>query len=131
MALLKWTENYLLGIDSLDFEHKDLFERINDLYEACVAHQDAATVSDCLGQLHTRLSAHFALEEQTMREMKNPHYEAHKREHDRFLDEVTETVSSFGTPEGTDDIDAFAQRVNDWIINHITTFDRQLIERGP
>ncbi len=128
MTLLDWKNEYALGIAPLDFEHKDLFERINDLYDSCARSGDSANVSDCLGRLHARLSAHFALEEKTMREAKNPHYAAHKAEHDRFLDEITGAVASFGTGEGPKDIDAFARQVRDWIVGHITTFDRQLIE---
>lgn len=130
MTLLNWKNEYALGIAPLDFEHQDLFERINDLYDSCARTGDAANVADCLGRLHARLSAHFALEEKTMREAKSPHYAEHKAEHDRFLDEITDAVASFGTGAGPSDIDAFARQVRDWIVGHITTFDRQLIERG-
>ena len=128
MGLLKWRDDYLLGIQFLDFEHRDLFERINDLFGMCASHADTEHVADCLGRLHARLSAHFALEEKTMRELKNPHYAAHKTEHDRFLDEVTDVVAGFGAGFGEADIHQFAERVEQWIVNHITTFDRQLIE---
>jgi len=130
MALLDWKDEYALGILPLDFEHQDLFERINDLYDSCARTGDPANVSDCLGRLHARLSAHFALEEKTMREAKNPHYPEHKAEHDRFLDEVTDAVATFGTAAGREDIDAFAQKVRDWLVEHITTFDRQLVDSG-
>ena len=100
MALFEWKDEYLLGLEPLDFEHKDLFRCINDLYEQCGIRDEGDELEDCLGQLHARLAAHFALEESAMREMKNPHYEAHKAEHDRFLEEVTEVVASFGTYSG-------------------------------
>ncbi len=130
MALFDWKDEYLLGLEPLDFEHKDLFECINDLYEQCRLPGEGVEVEDCLGQLHMRLTAHFALEERTMCEMKNPHYEAHKAEHDRFLDEVTEVVAGFGTNPGEERVEAFAIRVKEWILTHITTTDRQLIARG-
>jgi len=129
MTLLDWKDEYALGIRPLDFEHRDLFERINDLYDSCARNDEPDNVYDCLGHLHARLSAHFALEEKVMREAKNPHYAAHKAEHDRFLDEVTEAVATFGTGAGEKNIDTFARQIRDWIVEHITTFDRQLIER--
>jgi hemerythrin-like metal-binding protein len=76
------------------------------------------------------LAAHFALEENTMREMKNPHYAAHKAEHDRFLDEVTGAVAAFEGEFDHAQVDKLAHRVQAWIEGHITTFDRQLVERG-
>jgi hemerythrin len=131
MPLLEWKDEYLLGAEALDFEHRDLFDCINDLYEQCARDAGADTVGGCLGRLHARLAAHFALEERTMREMKNPHYAAHKAEHDRFLDEVTGAVAGFGEDFDAHDIDALAHRVQEWVVNHITTSDRQLVERGP
>ena len=130
MALFEWKDEYLLGLGPLDFEHQDLFNCINDLYEQCRLQGEAVGVEDCLGQLHARLAAHFALEESAMREMKNPHYEAHKAEHDQFLEEVTEVVASFGTKPDDEYVEVFAIRVKEWILTHITTTDRQLVTRG-
>jgi len=130
MELLEWKDEYLLGLDSLDFEHKDLFKCINDLYRQCAIHGEETELEYCLGQLYARLAAHFALEESTMREMKNPHYEDHKAEHDRFLEEVTEVVASFGNNPGEEQVEAFAMRVKEWVLHHITTTDRNLIARG-
>ena len=130
MALFEWKDEYLLGLGPLDFEHQDLFNCINDLYEQCRLQGEAVGVEDCLGQLHARLAAHFALEESTMCEMKNPHYEAHKAEHDQFLEEVTEVVASFGTKPDDEYVEVFAIRVKEWVLTHITTTDRQLVTRG-
>lgn len=130
MPLLKWKDEYLLGMEALDYEHQDLFDCLNQIYEQCSRKADYETVADCLGRLHSRLAAHFALEENTMREMKNPHYAAHKAEHDRFLDEVTGAVAAFRVEFKHEDVDKLAHRVQEWIVKHITTFDRQLIERG-
>lgn len=130
MSLLSWKEEYLLGIDELDYEHRDLFDCVNDLFEQCSEKADHDTVDDSLGRLHARLAAHFALEESTMRGMKNPHYAAHKAEHDRFLDEVTAVIAAFEEEFDHKNIEELAHRVQAWIVGHITTFDRQLVERG-
>ncbi len=129
MTLFEWKEEYLLGLELLDFEHKDLFQGINDLYEQCRIRPEGVELEDCLGRLHAGLAAHFAHEESTMREMKNPHYEAHKAEHDRFLQEVTEVVAGFGTNPGWEYVEAFTIRAKEWILTHITTTDRQLVTR--
>jgi hemerythrin len=128
MALLEWKDEYLLGLEALDLEHRDLFQCINDLYEQCRIQPEGVEVEACLGQLYARLAAHFALEESTMLEMKNPHYAAHKSEHDQFLEEVTGVVASFSTAPGEEHIEAFALRLRDWIVAHITGPDRQLVE---
>jgi hemerythrin len=132
MALIEWKQEYELGLPELDFEHRDLLEQVSALYAQCAATPQPAIVADCLGRLHARLAAHFALEERTMVEMRNPRFAAHKAEHDRFLEEVTDIVASFDDSAQVvaADIEAFAHRVRDWIVGHITTYDRQLVERG-
>lgn len=130
MPLLDWKDDYALGVEELDYEHRDLFDCVNSLFELCRDKADYDSVADCLGRLHARLAAHFALEENTMRTMKNPHYAAHKTVHDNFLSEVTEAVAGFGEGFEHATVDELARRVRDWIIDHITTFDRQLVERG-
>jgi hemerythrin len=130
MPLLNWKDEYLLGVAALDFEHQDLFACVNQVYAQCSRKADYDTVAGCLARLHTRLAAHFALEENTMREMKNPHYADHKAEHDRFLDEVTGAVAAFEGEFDHAQVDKLAHRVQAWIEGHITTFDRQLVERG-
>ncbi len=131
MPVLTWKDEYLLGVDHLDFEHRDLFACINDLCDKCITGRGSDDVEGSLGRLLVRLSAHFALEERTMREYKNPHYREHKAEHDRFLDEVTEAVAHFSADFEYKDMLAFAEKIHDWIVGHITTFDRQLVEKGP
>lgn len=128
MALLEWDESYRLGIEHLDHEHKDLFECINALHAGCCSHVDAEAIEDCLARLHMRLEAHFALEEQTMRERRNPGYTEHKAEHDRFLDEIGAALADFDAAQPQAQLEALAERVKTWIIEHITTFDRQLVE---
>ncbi len=130
MALLEWDDAYLLGLEALDFEHRDLFACINALYDQCAAGGGNEELADCMGRLHSRLASHFALEEETMRQMHNPHYAEHKAEHDRFLDEVTAVIAGFGPGHEPGEADALARRVRDWIVGHITTTDRQLVERG-
>lgn len=128
MADLQWKDEYRLGIEFLDFEHKDLFDRVNDLSAYCTAETDPELVADCLGRLHARLAAHFALEEKTMLQRSNPHYPAHKAEHDAFLDEVTEAIGRFGSGIDEPDVEALVERINVWIVGHITTYDRRLVE---
>lgn len=67
--LLEWKDEYLLGIESLDFEHGGLFETINELHAQCHVGASLEDVEACLGKFHAHLAAYFALEEYTMGEM--------------------------------------------------------------
>jgi hemerythrin len=126
MALVEWREEFRIGHPSLDFEHKDLLEHISELYDQCQSRLDPEHVENCMGKVHARLSAHFALEEELMREWKNPHYEDHKEVHEEFLDEVLETMAHVGPEIDEEVIRTFARRLRDWLVDHITTYDRKL-----
>jgi hemerythrin-like metal-binding protein len=128
MVLLVWDASYDLGIEHLDYEHRDLFECINALHASILERDDAEHVEDSLGRLHARLAAHFALEETTMRARGSAVYPVHKQAHDAFLDEVSDAVADYTADTSAREIEALAERVRDWIIEHITTLDRQILE---
>jgi len=126
MSQLQWREEFRIGIDELDFEHQDMFATLKALHEQCAAKADPDAIEHCLGLLHARLEAHFALEEQVMRDRNNPRYVEHKAEHDRFLDEVGEFLAGFDRSQPREEVDALAERVNHWTAEHIMSFDRDL-----
>ena len=63
MSLLHWKDEYSVGIDAVDHEHKELIELINRLYQELDAVDAEHTVPAFFGDLLKGISAHFALEE--------------------------------------------------------------------
>ena len=67
MALVGWKKEYETGIESVDEEHKELLALINETTAKLRA--DLHTVENIesyLGEIHAKISAHFALEERFM-----------------------------------------------------------------
>jgi hemerythrin len=126
MALFQWDDAYLIGVDELDFEHKDLFARLNELHEDLIRHEDKAKIDAWLWEIHTRVMAHFALEERFMREMKDPNYDHHKREHDDFLEVVVDIIEKFSDDPGFSYAAELEHQLQVWIIEHIVTSDQTL-----
>jgi hemerythrin len=125
---LEWRDEYLLGVEELDYEHKDLFNRLNELHDELVRDSNRERVEGCLGEIYARVDAHFALEENFMREKKYSGYEAHKKQHDNFLDELRE-VSDRLLSSGVDpaERDAMEAKLHSWVLNHFTTTDRDMV----
>ena len=67
MALLEWKDEYAIGIASVDFEHRELIKFINRIHDHLAEGDGDYATIDFLGELYAMISAHFALEEQTMR----------------------------------------------------------------
>ena len=69
MALLEWKDEFAIGIASVDFEHRELINFINRMHDHLAEGAGEYTIADFFGELYAMISAHFALEEQTMRNL--------------------------------------------------------------
>jgi hemerythrin len=122
---LKWQERFSVGVPEVDHEHRELIRLINLLHEALEQGSPAERVRAVLGEVHVAISAHFALEEKDMQAWGYPGYAAHKRDHERLLDELRDLMDSIDWAIPADTT-AFAGRVNAWFETHFQTQDAKL-----
>lgn len=125
MRLLQWKQEYSVGIDAVDHEHRELIELINRMHESFAAADAQQTVPAFFGDLLKAISAHFALEEKIMRDEDYRGLAAHKEDHERLLDELREIMDAF---ERASEIDSFelALRLDAWFLRHFRTHDAAL-----
>ena len=102
MALIAWRESFEIGIESVDHEHRELIELINELHDGLGRGATRETVADFLGEIHARISAHFALEERVMRELEYDEYAEHKEDHETLLDDIRDIMDAFDESGHTD-----------------------------
>ena len=69
MVLVEWRDDFKVGIDEVDFEHKEMIDLINESYEEAKKEGSSEAVMDSLGEIFEKISAHFALEEKVMKEL--------------------------------------------------------------
>ncbi len=89
MPLMKWTDQYSVGIGEMDEQHKVIFDIINELFDSLREGND----SDVLGiinRLQQYTQEHFAEEEQMLEEAKNPELVWQREEHLEFEKKVEE-----------------------------------------
>ncbi len=125
MSLLEWKPEYSVGIASMDDEHREMIELINDVYEKLSSTPDAETIESCLEEIFHTISLHFALEERIMRESRYSEYEDHKDHHEDLLDEIRDLMDSFAadSDEGARQLQL---RLSDWFGKHFASFDARL-----
>ncbi len=127
MPLLRWLDTFNTGIASVDYEHRQLVDMINMLYERLIAGDaQEQDIGEFLAALHDRIAAHFALEERIMRERQYIEYREHKAEHEHLLDEIrdlmeAERVGAFRGAAGS-----LADRLERWFSGHFGTMDVRL-----
>ena len=124
MALLQWKDNYSVGIDAVDHEHKELITLINRLHDELTAKGDAPSVGAFFGDLFTGISAHFALEEKFMRERRYDQLAQHKAEHERLLDEIRDIMDDFEDHRAASA--ELSARLDAWFSRHFETHDARL-----
>ena len=125
MTLLTWKDEYSVGIEAIDHEHKELIDLINRLHAGLDAADAKLTVPAFFGDLLKGISAHFALEEKFMRDHSYRGAGPHKEDHERLLDELREIMDAF---EGAEEIDALelSRQLDTWFSRHFRTHDAEL-----
>jgi hemerythrin len=125
MAMV-WTPAFAVGIPEIDQQHQELFYRLSKLLEGIVGgdRAEVARLIDFLGQY---VVTHFGAEERWMVESEYPDYEAHKAEHDRFMQDYLRYSVELEQKGPTALV---GMRVNnwiaDWLRSHIMVSDMAL-----
>jgi hemerythrin len=125
MALVEWRDEFKIGIKEVDFEHQELIELINESYNEAKKDGSTLAVLDSLGEVFMQISAHFALEEKEMRQLKYDQFEDHKEEHEELLDSIRDIMDDYEERETLDE-EEFGERLKDWFVNHFSTKDARL-----
>ena len=121
MPLAVWSEVFATGIESIDTQHKNLFDAINRLGDCFKEKKTEAGASEALAFLSQYTQEHFLSEEEYMRVMNYPDITLHQQEHTALLSKVQNLIVK--ADEGyliTADIAIFAA---DWLVHHINETD--------
>lgn len=126
MGLVEWRDDFKTGIASVDHEHFEMIQLINEAHAQLSENAPLDEIEECFGEIYTQISAHFALEETVMRLRKYDEFEDHKADHEKLLDNLLELMDSFdeGNFEGTSE--EVSRCLKDWFVDHFKTKDSRL-----
>jgi hemerythrin len=125
MSLIAWKDEFSLGIEPVDVEHREMIELINNLDASMQENASHAAVVAMLGEIYARIAAHFALEEKIMRDAGYTEYEAHKQEHEQLLDVLLDVIDSVDE-NGRYDRATLSKELDRWFSDHFRTRDARL-----
>ncbi len=117
----------LTGVDQIDEQHRELFERIGQLLEASRNRRSREEVVRLLEFLGQYVIDHFAAEERIMAASGYPRQEGHRAEHVQFVKEL-EILRHELKSEGPTNLFVIrvGNRVTEWLREHIYRTDRAL-----
>jgi hemerythrin len=121
---LVWSDDYSVGSELIDSQHKELVGMTNELFRSC--EESAGRMASFMKTIHQAVNyakTHFATEEIFMRKVNYPDYVAHKKEHEDFVNEVLRQVKNFEM--GACSPLEFAFFLKNWLLNHIAISDKK------
>lgn len=124
MAASTWEPSYSLKLDKMDRQHQRILAIMGMIDEALADEGAGIQLEELLVKLETFSKAHFFDEERLMESKNFPSTAEHKRQHDRFMDEISRLRSK---TEEIKNKRSFSE-LSGWFINHILTEDMRYSE---
>ncbi|NLV92725.1 MAG: hemerythrin family protein [Firmicutes bacterium] len=123
---IAWTPDLAVGVELIDEQHKELFKRINDLFEACNQGKGKEAVAETIDFLEDYVVVHFTDEQALMRRHRYPQYESHKALHDGFVESLKQLKEHLDTEgPGLTLVLKTNRIVVQWLTGHIRRVDTQ------
>lgn len=122
-----WKDEYSVGIDSLDNDHKKLISLLNQFTTAYDYAMSEEYEREALNDLINYTKYHFEREEQLLEQNNYPDVIAHKAQHKKMIDQVNGFMDLYNERghEALNEISAF---LSSWLINHINGTDKEYSE---
>lgn len=127
----EWSQDLSLGIEQIDNQHKELFQRIASLRSALQKGEGRVALLKTIEFLKEYVDEHFNAEEALMR---RHHYHGileQSKEHDAFREYFSDFNKKLITMESQGEVTAlltieFERRLSGWLVDHIGKVDKKL-----
>jgi hemerythrin len=124
---IKWTPDLSVGVEKIDSQHKLLFEKANNLFEAGKKRKSKEVIAEMLDFLDDYTKQHFRDEEAYMANISYPELEQHKTAHNSFISELEKLKQEYHQSGGSIILIINAnQLVINWLTKHISTMDKKI-----
>jgi hemerythrin len=124
---LQWTQDLSVGMEEIDSQHKELFERINNLDSAMKQGSAKEEVVRLIEFLDKYVTTHFGAEETYMTYYNYKGFALHKTKHDWFKNEFSDIRTKLDAEGITPDVIMLSNNLLiTWFANHIRSTDMML-----
>lgn len=123
MALILWTTEYGVGVDSLDADHIVIFSLINHIDEAHQTGSDEQAIGRILRVLMDRAVGHFRREEIVMKRHGYPDLEAHAAEHRQIMEELSTLYAAYQEKPSAEVSREIVELLAIWLEEHVLKTD--------
>lgn len=121
---LEWSATFATHVSKFDSEHRTLFGMVNELHDAMQQKRSRDAVGSVLNRLIDYTAKHFAGEEELMTRTNYPDFAAHKREHEKLVEQALGLKAKFDAGE-TLPAQGVIEFLQNWLVNHIQGVDKK------
>lgn len=122
--LFVWNDDFSVGIQEVDEQHKDLVDLLNQLHEAIIERHGTLASRNILNRLADYTRIHFTVEESLMRVVNYPEYEEHKHVHEELITQVIALQEKLDTGKAAITFELL-HFLKIWLQKHIIESDKQ------
>jgi hemerythrin len=127
VALINWTDNFLVGVEEVDRQHRHLVDIVNRLHDAMQMGGKSRDVLRVLDDLVNYTKYHFAAEERQMQMAGYPKLAEHRRKHESMVAKVGEFATDALTGKTTVTM-RLMSFLKEWLSRHILETDKEFGE---
>ena len=120
------TQDLITGNALIDSEHRQLFDAINALMDACSLGKGREKIMSTAQFLQGYVNKHFGDEEGLQVKSKYPNYPAHKQFHDGYKRQLDDTVQVLVAEGPTVKALGALNQIVGILVSHIRTEDKRL-----
>ncbi len=126
MKKYELTPELLTGHPQIDAQHKELFDAINNLMDACNSGKGRDSIESTISFLQKYIIKHFNDEEKLQQSVNYPAYKAHKQAHEGFK-KLSQSVGDALLKNGAD-FNSLAElnRAVFALISHVKNDDKKV-----
>ncbi len=121
--LMPWGQQFMLGIDEIDEQHKKLVALVNKQHKCMKQQKGGLKASEILKELVQYTEYHFDFEEKLFEQFGYQEKAEHIRSHQNLVDQVKELQIQLDGGHATLNMDLMIF-LTDWLKNHIMVTDK-------
>lgn len=127
MALMAWNRSLEIGNPTIDEQHHKLVDLINQVHSVVASSDDRVAIGKVLAEMVEYTEFHFRFEEGLMTRAGYLRADAHKIEHQKFVDRLREFQKKFEGGKAKINVELMFF-LTKWLREHIQQEDRKVGE---
>jgi len=123
----EWNESLKVGVASIDTQHRELVQAVNDLADAIEMGQGTRAIKQLLSFMKYYAEWHFAHEETVAAQHQCPVAEVNQRAHLQFVQIFQDLQQHYRASQADEKVALeIHQQLANWLVGHILRVDKQI-----